>query len=51
MRIMVMTATLIHEILRKRRCKKGVCRPKRTRYLWANMVRSEVEDKTPVIEG
>tara|TARA_B100001094_G_C18131191_1_gene772390 strand:- start:739 stop:894 length:156 start_codon:yes stop_codon:yes gene_type:complete len=51
MRIMVMTATLIHEILRKRRCSKGSCRPKRTSYLWANMVRSEAEDKTPVIEG
>tara|TARA_B100000925_G_C21842471_1_gene402145 strand:+ start:481 stop:636 length:156 start_codon:yes stop_codon:yes gene_type:complete len=51
MRIMVMTAPLIHELLRKKRCVKGECRPKRTSYLWAKMVRSETEDKTPLIEG
>tara|TARA_B100000989_G_scaffold80425_2_gene57327 strand:+ start:733 stop:888 length:156 start_codon:yes stop_codon:yes gene_type:complete len=49
--MMVMTAPLIHELLRKKRCSKGICRPIRTRYLWAKMVRSEVDDKTPVIEG
>jgi|TARA_B000000532_G_C18558499_1_gene273169 hypothetical protein len=48
---MVLTAPLIHEILRKKRCSKGVCRPRRTTYLWARMVRTEEEDKTPVIEG
>ena len=46
-----MTAPLIHELLRKKRCAKGVCRPKRTSYLWAKMVRSEEEDTTPVIEA
>jgi len=51
MRIMVMTAPLIHELLRKRRCSKGACRPKRTKYLWAKMVRSEQDENTPVIEG
>ncbi|MGB0487963.1 MAG: hypothetical protein ACPGSV_07260 [Candidatus Poseidoniaceae archaeon] len=51
MRIMVMTAPLIHELLRKKRCVKGECRPKRTSYLWAKMVRSEQEDNTPLIEG
>ena len=48
---MVITAPLIHELLRKKRCAKGVCRPTRTSYLWAKMVTSEQEDKTPVIEG
>jgi|TARA_B100000123_G_C25617208_1_gene378452 hypothetical protein len=51
MRIMVMTAPLIHELLRKKRCVKGECRPKRTSYLWAKMVRTEQEEKTPLIEG
>tara|TARA_B100000925_G_C22000990_1_gene471260 strand:+ start:816 stop:971 length:156 start_codon:yes stop_codon:yes gene_type:complete len=51
MKIMVLTAPLIHEMLRKRRCAKGKCRPRRTSYLWANMVRTEEDDKTPVIEG
>ncbi|MBT4066723.1 MAG: hypothetical protein HOE76_05855 [Euryarchaeota archaeon] len=51
MRIMVMVAPLIHELLRKRHCSNGTCRPRRTKYLWANMVMSEQEDRTPVIEG
>ncbi len=46
-----MTAPLIHEILRKKRFVKGTCRPRRTSYLWAKMVRSEQEDNTPLIEG
>tara|TARA_B100001094_G_scaffold25125_1_gene21017 strand:+ start:590 stop:730 length:141 start_codon:yes stop_codon:yes gene_type:complete len=46
-----MTAPLVHEILRKKRCNKGVCRPKRTKYLWAKMIRSEDEDPTPLVEG
>jgi len=48
---MVTVAPLIHELLRKKRCSKGICRPKRTKYLWAKMVRSEAEDTTPLIEG
>jgi hypothetical protein len=48
---MVTVAPLIHELLRKKRCSNGVCRPKRTKYLWAKMVRSEDEDTTPLIEG
>tara|TARA_B100001113_G_scaffold189696_1_gene155375 strand:- start:743 stop:889 length:147 start_codon:yes stop_codon:yes gene_type:complete len=48
---MAMMASLVHEILRKKRCNNGVCRPKRTKYLWAKMVRSEEEGKTPLIEG
>ena len=46
-----MTAPLIHELLRKKKCAKGACRPKRTTYLWANMVRTEKQDMTPLIEG
>ena len=46
-----MTAPLIHELLRRKKCAKGTCRPKRTTYLWARMVRYEEEDQTPVIEG
>ncbi|MAY13467.1 MAG: hypothetical protein CMB21_06685 [Euryarchaeota archaeon] len=42
---------LVNGLLRKRQQSQGQRRPQRTKYLWAKIVTSEEEDKTPVIEG
>ena len=46
-----MISPLVHEMLRRKRRKRELRRPRRTTYLWAKMVREEEEDLTPLIEG
>jgi len=51
---MTLVTPLIQKLLRRRRNTKQAQRPRRTSYLWANMVRvedAEEAEKTPVIEG
>jgi len=51
---MTLVTPLIQKLLRRRRRTKQTPRPRRTSFLWANIVRVEdveEDEKTPVIEG